>query len=258
MTAVKEKILDKSTELIEKVYDDGAKDFVHESGITVSLIPKAINAALVPMRKWIAEREYSLKETQILLEKKLKNISADEIVAPESYIAVPALQAISYSMDNEILRNLYANLLANSMNIKVKDSVHPSFVDIIKQMSPSDAQIFGEICVSEIRPTIDLSISINNEIGEKKHLYNITWINTYDYAEVLVSLSNLQRIGLIQIDKGIEYTHDPNYEIVRKNIVYLNYKKKYERMTNVKINENKQFIKITPLGDLFYRICVKD
>lgn len=69
MTAVKEKILDKSTEMIEKVYDDGAKDFVHESGITLSLIPKAINAALVPMRKWIAEREYSLKETQVLLEK---------------------------------------------------------------------------------------------------------------------------------------------------------------------------------------------
>lgn len=258
MTAVKEKILDKSTEMIEKVYDDGAKDFVHESGITLSLIPKAINAALVPMRKWIAEREYSLKETQVLLEKKLENISADEIVEPESYIAVPALQAISYSMNNEVLRNLYANLLANSMNIKVKDSVHPSFVDIIKQMSPSDAKIFGEICSSQIRPTIDLSISINNEHGEQEHLYNITWINTYEYKEVLVSLSNLLRIGLIQIDKGVEYTYDPNYENVRKNKAYLNYKKKYERATNVRINETKQFIKITPLGELFYRICVKD
>lgn len=153
---------------------------------------------------------------------------------------------------------MYANLLANSMNIKVKDSVHPSFVDIIKQMSPSDAKIFGEICSSQIRPTIDLSISINNEYGEQEHLYNITWINTYEYKEVLVSLSNLLRIGLIEIDKGVEYTYDPNYENVRKNKAYLNYKKKYERATNVRINETKQFIKITPLGDLFYRICVKD
>lgn len=258
MNKVEEKALDKSVELVENVYDDGAKSFVKESGLTLSLVPKAINAALVPMRKWIAEKEYSLKETELLLEKKLEKISAEDIVEPESYIAVPALQAISYSMNNEVLRNMYANLLANSMNIKNKDSVHPSFVDIIKQMSPNDAKIYNEIYRSSIRPTIDLSISVDNQQGEENHIYNITWINSFEYEEIAVCISNLLRIGLIEIDKGISYTYDTNYNIVRNNSTYIEYKRKYENIPNVKVNETKHFIKITPLGELFYKICVAD
>lgn len=244
--------------IVEKIYDDGAKGFVQESGTTLSLLPKTINAALVPLRKWIVEKEYSFKETQLLLEKKLKNIAVSEIVEPERYIAVPALQAISYSMDNETLRNMYANLLANSMNVKVKDFVHPSFVDIIKQMSPSDAEIFNKICNSKIRPVIDLSISFKNKQGNYNYLYSVTWLDSYDYEVVLISISNLLRIGLIEINNGIEYTDDSNYDAVRKNSVYVHYKKSNETDNNVTVNETKQFIKITPLGNLFYDICVKD
>lgn len=53
---------------VPELYDDGLKPAVQESGKTLSLLPKTINAALVPLRKWIAEREYSLAETEKLLE----------------------------------------------------------------------------------------------------------------------------------------------------------------------------------------------
>lgn len=258
MNEVKEKILDKTTEIVEKVYDDGAKPLVKETGVSLSLIPKAINAALVPLRKWIVEREYSLKETEKLLEKKLKNIDAKDIVEPEYYIAVPALQAISYSMNNEVLRNMYANLLANSMNVKTKENVHPSFVDIIKQMSPNDAKIYNEIYESSIKPVVDLSISIDNKKGQHEHLYNITWISSFDYEIVSVCISNLLRMGLIDIDSGTSYVNDQNYDIVRNNPEYIKYDEKYRNIPNVKIHEDKHFIKITALGKLFYNICVKD
>lgn len=249
--------LDASQKIAESVYIDGAKKFIQESGKVISLVPEAINAILVPMRKWIVEKEYSLQETQLLLEKKLKNIDVNDIVEPEKYVAVPALQAISYSMNNETLRNMYANLLAKSMNKNTKDEVHPSFVEIIKQMSPADAVIFNEIFNSSIKPTIDLSISIDNIEGEQCHIYNITWISTYEYNTVAISISNLIRIGLIEINKGVEYTHDENYEKVRHNPKYIEYYKNYEKVQRIKVNENKQCIKITALGELFYKICVK-
>lgn len=65
------KLLEGTGEAIKTVpelYDDGLKPAVQESGKTLSLLPKTINAALVPLRKWIAEREYSLAETEKLLE----------------------------------------------------------------------------------------------------------------------------------------------------------------------------------------------
>lgn len=69
-----------------------------------------------------------MAETEKLLEQKLKNIDEEKIVSPESYVAVPAIQAISYSMNSDELRNLYANLLAKAMVTPTKDAVHPSFV----------------------------------------------------------------------------------------------------------------------------------
>ena len=50
------------------------------------------------------------------------------------------MQAISYSMNSEELREMYSNLLAKSMNSDAKTLVHPSFVEIIKQLSPFDAR----------------------------------------------------------------------------------------------------------------------
>ena len=138
MTDGVDKVLDGVSEVLKttpKLYDDAIQPTAQETGKTISLVPKLINAALVPMRKWIAIREYNFAETEKLLAYKLEHLDPEKIVSPEPYVAVPALQAISYSMDNEDLKNLYANLLAKSMNKDTKDSVHPAFVDIIKQLS---------------------------------------------------------------------------------------------------------------------------
>lgn len=125
--------------VIPEAYEDLVKPVAEETGKTLSLIPRTINAALIPLRKWIIEKEYSLAETEKILAKKLENVDKDKIVTPEAYVGVPALQSISYSMDSAVLRDLYANLLAKAMNKDYKEQVHPSFVEIIKQMAPKEA-----------------------------------------------------------------------------------------------------------------------
>lgn len=136
-----DKLLDAVKEVAKDAYVDGGRPVVKPTGELLGLVPRAIKAALAPVEKWVLQREYNIAETQRLLEEKLKNISPDQIEAPEAYIAVPALQNISYCMDNAELRDMYANLLANSMNKVVKNGVHPGFVEIIKQLSPDEAKI---------------------------------------------------------------------------------------------------------------------
>lgn len=151
-------VAEKAVETIPEVYDDALKPAAQESGKTIALIPRTINAALVPLRKWIAEQEYSLAETEKILAKKLEHVGEEKIVTPNAYVAVPAIQAISYSMDSEELRNLYANLLAKAMNIDTKECVHPAFVELIKQMSPIDAIMIKGIYEKTVTPLIDLCI----------------------------------------------------------------------------------------------------
>ena len=82
-------------ELGKEIYNDGGKSIVKPSGELIGIIPRAIKAALLPLEKWVLEKEYNLAETKLLLENKLKSIEPDNIESPEAYIAVPALKYIS-------------------------------------------------------------------------------------------------------------------------------------------------------------------
>lgn len=255
-----DKLLDatgKAIETVPDLYDDSFKPTVQETGKVLSLIPRTINAALVPLRKWIANKEYSLAETEKLLEKKLEHVGEDKIVTPEAYVAVPAIQAISYSMDNEELRNLYANLLAKSMNTDTKDFVHPSYVEIIKQMSPLDALVLKDIYDSIITPVIDLYVS-NQEGGEFGHKFNITWMTFASYDSICVSLDNLIRLGLIEISNNHSYKEDVTYKFVRDTKDYVAIKTELEALNKGAVSERKRYIKKTALLNSFYEICVKE
>jgi hypothetical protein len=54
---------------------------------------------------------------------------------------VPALQALTYSLVEEAIREMFANLMAADMNSDRKGDVHPAFVELIKEMTPLEAQI---------------------------------------------------------------------------------------------------------------------
>ena len=249
----------KAIETVPDLYDDALKPTTQESGKTLALVPRAINAALVPLRQWIAEREYKLAETEKLLAKKLEHVAEDKIITPEAYVAVPAMQAISYSMNSEELRNLYANLLAKAINSDTKDLVHPSFVEIIRQMSPIDALIFSKIITSNIRPLITIKINTPNG-GERIFSENCSWITNVSLERCRASIDNLARLGLIEIPYGESYIEKNNYDCIRSNPLFNH--AKTECMNHLLDGESifydEKYIKINEYSKLFYDVCIKD
>lgn len=65
-------VIDQAVEKIPTVQDDVLKQAVQESGKIFVLLPGTINAALVPLQKWIAEKEYNLAETEKIFAEKLE------------------------------------------------------------------------------------------------------------------------------------------------------------------------------------------
>lgn len=258
----------KAIETVPDLYDDAFKPATQESGKTLSLVPRAINAALVPLRQWIAEREYKLTETEKLLAKKLEHVGEEKIVTPEPYVAVPAIQAISYSMNSEELRNLYANLLAKAMNSDTKDFVHPSFVEIIKQMSPIDALVLKEIAYSKYLPLVNLSVSeydstdfsaIKKMQGAiQSYSYpNITYISFTNYESVLVSLDNMIRLKLAE-ERFLFNDKDIPYKI-QQSSSYIKYKKELQSQitgNNWEYEEYLHSLTLSFLGQNFCDICI--
>jgi hypothetical protein len=248
-------------------YTDLVKPAAKQIGKTIELPFRAINAALTPLEKWLIHREHSLEETKQLLAKRLANIPEEKIVSPEPYIAVPALQAISYCMDCADLRELFANLLATSMNKDTKTNAHPAFVEIIKQLNPIDAQFLK---ASDIADTLTLplcslrfqkksfQIPIEDFTGTSHpfrnmtsgfyHLRNFAVIPnlSVDIVEVSSSLDNIQRLGIVELDYNYVLT-DTNLYLSFVTHPYLEVAEKGLERYNQKINGGEPLAEVALL-----------
>lgn len=258
-------------EITKEIYDDGLKPAVVETGKALrepikgaTRVGRLINALFSSIDCWILEREYAIKETQKLLDKKLENIPDEDIEPPKNYIAIPALQALSYSMDSKELRNMYANLLAKSMRKDLKDNVHPAYVEIIKQLEPNDVKIFNFIATSAETCLAVKELYIDNA-KENTKMYLLPMVTSIDFlsiAEVSSSLYNLQRCCLIEKINGKSpfksqklYNDIDNNPLVKEWIDELSseIKNDYEKVCT----EKSGFV-MTTFGVDFYNICCKD
>lgn len=239
------------------LYEDALQPAVQEVGKFTARVPRAINAAFSGLDKWILNKEYNVEETKKLLEQNLKNIDPEKIVTPDAYVAVPAIQAISYSMNSKELRNLYANLLSKSMNIDTKDSVHPAYIETIKQLSPDDAVYFKHLCQLEVRPMIDVKLdfphSLQTTIAKNNNLFSENYVKNFPLA-----IDNLSRLGLINIPVGIWYGTDSLYEplIAVLKLQFSLDKCKPSYPSAIGVFFDKKRIDITEYGNNFYKVCV--
>ncbi len=253
------------TEVTKNAYNDIAHPSLAATGKVIALIPQIIDRALLPVQKWVAEGQYKLAETKKLLEKKLENVSPENIVSPESHIAVPALQAISYSMDNEEIRDMYANLLTSSMHEKVKNDVHPAFVEIIKQLSPDEARILKYLYNNnKPEPMITLRLINKKDHSSIDVIRNFSLLfrqvpnlEQRDFNKISILLDNLVRQKIIEIHEGAYLTKSELYiPIENDNIILTQKRQVIPEDKEWKIQ--KTFFDLTFLGKSFCKICISD
>ena len=189
---------------------------VSEIDKTTALLVRAIHAALSPLEKWVAQRESNLTATYKALEPKLQNVPIENIITPPAYVAVPALQAISYCMDDEQLREMFAELLAHAMNSETVDNVHPTYVEIIKQMSPYDALVFKKLIKKLIIPCVSVKY-VHKETGASYPICDLvvfTDLKKHPLVPTQICLENLERLHLIEINRKSKLAAKEKYEIL--------------------------------------------
>jgi len=256
-----EVLKDVAVEVAKDAYKDTAQPVLKPTGQTLGLLPRAIKAALLPLEKWIVCRENNLAEIEKLLEIKLQNVSPDQIAPPEAYIGVPALQYISYCMDSEELRDMYANLLAKSMCNVTRSGVHPSYVEIIKQLCPDEAKILRVIDGSIPVITLRFQNSSGEGFDIFKNFSDIGDTAKCDNPENVGSyIDNLERLGLISTEYGSYLVDKAKYESLKKHPIYNKTVKELAPFysENYHHQKNKEgFYSITHFGQLFSAVCVK-
>lgn len=253
-------VIDQSSGVLEKAYDDLAHPSVKSVGNTLSLVPRTVGVWLGKWEKWVINGEESIRRTGQAVQEKASKIPENKLTEPEAYVAIPAVQQLSYCYDSEELREMYANLLVSSMNVDTKNKVHPSFVDIIKQLTPDEAKLLRSIKgeVSYI-PLVDLQVQLGPNRGFVSILRNFT--NQGDGVcenpqNICAYIENLDRLKLVCILEDTHLTNKSLYEPL-ENAPYLLAHKRISLAEDQKFSIMQKAFYITSFGKSFIDTCIE-
>ena len=245
--------------IVPEVYKDLAKPAVSE---VEAVAGRTVKALLSPIRGLLWGWEQIEKVVEEGVMKKIEKVPEERRKSPEPEIAVPLIQALSYTAQNETLREMYINLLANSMDTAKEKVVHPSFVEIIKQMDSLDAKVFDKLSLTtNYQKIFNPRISVK---GQSKFFTNATpewymgWkIDGYDEFDVSASFVRLSKFGLIELMYDRTAGKD-GYDEIKNNPFLMSVLGQYKQSNpnlEIEIEGTKSIVYVNEYGIRFRNAC---
>lgn len=184
------------------------------------------------------------------------------LVAPKESIIGSALEASKYYFEEDEIRTMFEKLIVNSMDNRKISKVHPSFTEIIKQLSPLDAQ---NLTLFRNVNTLPLAeFQIKKEAGSFIIVHTNVFLSNPDCTNIAIqgiSISSLERLGLLSIDYDTYLSDKTFYEKFQTCTDYqlLENEVKHANEVNNKndiLKLKKGKAAITPLGKAFIDVCL--
>lgn len=249
-------------EATSKALQDNLSETVKETdGVLSTVVGFFNNVVLYPIKKANLTFKYKLEKFREDLEKKTSNIPVENLQVPPTMIAGPVLEALKYTYDEEELREMYENLLASAMDNRISNKAHPSFVEIIKQMSPLDSIVLKEIVNAQQLKCYNIVFTYE-ETTKKVYTYGMPDYFVEELAilgdifAVSTSIINLERLGLIVIKDGT--IRGENYGLITENQIYISRLNHFNSLgKEIKPEFNNRTIEINNYGQDFAKTCVK-
>lgn len=236
-----------------------------------------------------AVREVKHQEFLLTIGDNISNIPDENIQEPKLSLIGPALESTKYYIDEKELRDLFINLISKSMDNRYNDKVNHAFVEVIKQLSPIDAYLLKKM-QTKTMPVARYQLKFKESGAININNYFII-DEIFNSDQTSISLSNLQRLGLIDIPEDKPLKKKGSYEqfleteeyldIISTNkivtfkkeldalfeelnndeeAVFEQFKMNRETFNNAKNFEevaiDKTHISTTSFGTAFYNVCI--
>lgn len=124
------------------VYQDIVQPAAKEVGTALQTVAKTIHIALAPLSAMVWGYDRIKDYLERALTERLKGIAPENIITPNPAVVGPAVEALRFTAHEPSLRELYANLLATSMDAETAQNSHPAFIEIIRQMTADERGSF--------------------------------------------------------------------------------------------------------------------
>ncbi len=200
-------------ELAPEIYHDMLQPAAHQIGDGLATIAKAVRISLAPLEAGIWGYEQikewlSVRVTRIMADRKTKRIET-----PPLSIAGPLILQLFFAKDEPDLKELYASLLASTMDSS-DTFAHPSFVSIIQQLTSDEAKILRHITsLQDVQQSIYEYSNAEGEVIELVKLKFHFWckqagVKSIDKWESY--MDNLIRLRIFrqEMEAGIKFNHE--------------------------------------------------
>lgn len=243
--------------ILNKAYDDLIHPAAQNVGQALGTLTSTLDIFLAPCSWAVYGFKYIDVAVKTGLTKILSDTPIENLSEPESNIVIPAYEALRYSLDKESLKEMYINLIASSMLNDKKDKAHPAFVEVIKQLSPFDAEflkiLFYKKPIQIPKIKVRLQISSEDTIGidiirtllSPKYFNDKALLNDYSFT-----LDNFERLKIIEINDSYFLSGSNMYEDIIESVdkdSFLNLREELNYVNLIKgsislTNFGKQFV----------------
>ena len=243
--------------LLKMIYGDLARPGVAQVGKALSTIIGLGNTLLWPVALVNEKAKIALQRNLEKYRAQLDGVPEEKIVQVPPEVGVPIAEKLAY-VTNDELSTLYVNLLAKASTRETASCGHPSFANIIQNLSPDEA-----ILLKELRdPTPFLTAKFVKKVARDWWTAGdlLTGLETsvcLTFPNNLVAyFSNFDGLGLIGIRRDLCMAAPPLYEKLEEH-----YRPVIEAFPYDRENHDLEFargkIEVTPFGRLFIDACLK-
>lgn len=244
--------------LLKEVYGDLAKPGVEQVGKALGTVIGLGNTILWPIALANEKARISLESNLEKYRKRLEYTPKEEIaeVAPE--IGVPIGEKIAY-VTNEELSDMYIELLAKASTTSSASLAHPSFVNVINNLSPDEAVLLKALRTTQSLPFVETRLHQNGkqEWNTLDPLYSpLSKVTGISFPNNVVAyVSNFEGLGILQVRTDLYMAGEGLYEPLE-----LESKARFKGLEDIpepkmQIKFKKGKIEVTPFGRLFLQAC---
>lgn len=199
------------------------------------------------------QRRQNINETFKIFVEEFNKLEPQQKKELSVNIVAPIIDSLLIYFEEENYKTMFAKLLASSFDKSKSQNIHPSFVEIIKELNTLDAKIL--VMVSESNYLPYAKPFIEHHDNSLTPLFPDLFLkidSNYNEFQHISSIQNLERLKLITLRNDI-ICFDNEYDCLKQTSIY----KCFEKMTNQNdvLILKKYRVELTYLGKDFIKVC---
>lgn len=193
------------------------------------------------------------------IESKLNNVSIENYDKEKLPLAYSTLNESMDRINEDELQDMFANLIAGTLNKEVNNSVSPKFKSILSNMSNQEAQLLNKLARTHNREFPVTSISVSGNDGLRSPIANnFISIDLNNGVQNQYALDELIQDGIVQLNnlQSLASEYAKNQYSMAKDFLIMDHD--LEKIRN-SISADYGVLRLTTFGSDFVRIvCAED